>query len=84
MTVKRRFIAGAVCPRCSAMDTIMVHRYEGFDHRECVDCGFSDRASVDQPREELPTRVNQDRDEKTGAPPVPDVQVVRILDPDKK
>ncbi|MGN5518545.1 YheV family putative zinc ribbon protein [Halopseudomonas sp. Lyrl_26] len=55
----KRFIAGAVCPACSRMDTIRMYQQDGVMHRECVECGFAD--SLDErgnsiPRE-LPTRV---------------------------
>lgn len=38
----RRFIAGAVCPRCNVVDRIVVFDLEGRTHRECVRCGFAD------------------------------------------
>jgi len=38
----RRFIAGAVCPRCNALDRIVVFEVDGRTHRECVRCGFAD------------------------------------------
>ena len=37
---KRRFIAGAVCPRCAAMDKIVVDQQS--DARECVACGYTE------------------------------------------
>jgi hypothetical protein len=45
---RRRFIAGAVCPRCGAQDRIVVFlEAEGAGGeglaRECVACGFEDR-----------------------------------------
>lgn len=52
----RRFIAGAVCPRCSAMDKIVVDG--DTDQRECVACGFSE-ARPKGPAAELPTRVSR-------------------------
>ena len=36
---RRRFIAGAVCPRCALMDKIVVDL--DTDQRVCVSCGFS-------------------------------------------
>lgn len=77
---KRRFIAGAVCPRCSAMDTIVVDRES--DLRECVACGFSDprpkdnRAAAAEP----PTRVNRPAARRVETAP----DVVRILEPTPK
>lgn len=37
---RRRFIAGAVCPRCALMDKIVVDL--DTDTRHCVSCGFSE------------------------------------------
>lgn len=59
--VQKRFIAGAVCPACSAMDTIKMWDEEGVPHRECVSCGYADTLNAQGqsvPRE-LGTRVNQ-------------------------
>ncbi|GGJ04240.1 YheV family putative zinc ribbon protein [Halopseudomonas pertucinogena] len=55
----KRFIAGAVCPACSKMDTIRMYQQDGTMHRDCVECGFAD--TLDErgnsvPRE-IPTRV---------------------------
>ena len=62
MTVKR-FIAGAVCPRCSEMDKLRAWRDDEkeLQYRECVACGYQDEQSTviqAQPKE-LATRVNQ-------------------------
>lgn len=59
--MKKRFIAGAVCPACNTMDTIKMWDEQGVPQRECVACGFAD--TLDEqgnsvPRE-LPTRVSQ-------------------------
>lgn len=94
--LKRRFIAGAVCPRCKAMDTVIMYRVEGRDYRECVSCDFEEGADFSiqgkssqgestqgksaQP-EELPTRVNQNAAQDGLANP--DIQVVKILEPVK-
>ena len=40
---RRRFIAGAVCPRCAQMDKIVVNL--DTNQRECVACGFSEERS---------------------------------------
>lgn len=57
----KRFIAGAVCPRCAEMDTLRMYRDEEREYRECVRCDFSDSIRLDgEPEvEELETRVNQ-------------------------
>ncbi|MDK2778245.1 MAG: YheV family putative metal-binding protein [Pseudomonadota bacterium] len=58
----RRFIAGAVCPKCSEMDkTVMYTNDNGDEVRECVSCGFiqtsSEQAAEDAAAQELATRV---------------------------
>lgn len=60
VVTSKRFIAGAVCPACSAADSIRMWNVDAVPHRECVECGYSD--TLDErgnsvPRE-LPTRVN--------------------------
>ncbi len=53
----RRFIAGAVCPRCGKMDTTVVD--SATDQRECVACGFSEARPRAVPQQEPLTRVNR-------------------------
>ena len=62
MSVVKRFIAGAVCPRCAAMDSVRMYRDEEREYRECVKCGFADSLRLDgrPDPEELSTRVNQE------------------------
>ncbi|MFO1389595.1 YheV family putative zinc ribbon protein [Cellvibrio sp.] len=76
-STKRRFMAGAVCPRCSKMDTIVVYNLDGKDFRECVDCGFQEEMRLNIATSELETRVNHNNDQ------VADVQVITILPADK-
>ncbi|MEH6493833.1 YheV family putative zinc ribbon protein [Halopseudomonas sp.] len=56
----KRFIAGAVCPACSTMDTIRMFEEEGVPHRECVQCGYADTLDErgNSVPSELTTRVN--------------------------
>lgn len=56
----RRFIAGAVCPRCAAMDRVFVYSEGQVSIRECLDCGYKDRMTAEGEIEELSTRVNTD------------------------
>lgn len=55
----KRFIAGAVCPACSQMDTIRMFQVDEVPHRECVACGYADTldARGNSVPSELPTRV---------------------------
>jgi uncharacterized metal-binding protein (TIGR02443 family) len=61
MTVIKRFIAGAVCPRCGQMDCLRMYRDDEREYRECVRCDFEDTQRLDGTAEvkELETRVNQ-------------------------
>lgn len=73
-STKRRFVAGAVCPRCSEMDKLVVYNEAGKDYRECVACGYKEEMHFKQVARELETRVNQTEEDKKEA-----VQVVKIL-----
>ncbi len=70
---KRRFVAGAVCPRCAEMDKLVVFNEEGKDFRECVACGYKEEMRFKPVSRELETRVNQTEEDKNA------VQVVNIL-----
>ena len=61
---KKRFIAGAVCPRCSTMDTIVVYSEDDQEFRECVSCGYKDVMYFKKQPRELETRVNRTEEEK--------------------
>ena len=39
---RKRFIAGAVCPRCGVQDRIVLFTEQSSQVPECIDCGFSD------------------------------------------
>ena len=70
---KRRFVAGAICPRCSEMDKLVVYSEEGRDYRECVACGYKDEMHFKPEARELDTRVNLSEEEK-----LEQVQVINI------
>jgi hypothetical protein len=42
MKTLRRFIAGARCPNCEAVDTLALSERDGQRVCTCVDCGFTD------------------------------------------
>lgn len=71
---KRRFVAGAICPRCSTQDTIQVYSENGKDYRECVSCGYKDEMRFKPQSRELETRVNTPAEVKAAQE-----QVVKIL-----
>jgi len=37
--VKKRFIAGAICPKCKAMDTLALTKENEVETVTCVSCG---------------------------------------------
>ncbi|MCJ8271420.1 MAG: YheV family putative metal-binding protein [Psychrosphaera sp.] len=41
MKLKKRFIAGATCPNCEAVDTIMLYKENNIEKVECVKCGHT-------------------------------------------
>ena len=55
---QRRFIAGAVCPRCSAMDKLVVFKEGDNTFRECVNCGYRQEMEFSPALKPLPTRVD--------------------------
>lgn len=56
--IKKRFIAGAICPACKQMDKLVMYRENDTQVRECVECGFSENQSAILVPDELETRVN--------------------------
>ncbi|WP_435928772.1 YheV family putative zinc ribbon protein [Dryocola sp. BD613] len=51
MSVRKRFIAGAVCPQCQAQDSLAMWRENNVDIVECVKCGHQMREADKKPRE---------------------------------
>lgn len=78
MAVLKRFIAGAVCPRCAEMDRIRAWEQHGVRYRDCVNCDFFEQSAIEEETAaELTTRVNREREEQQRNT----IQTVRILDP---
>lgn len=67
--MKRRFIAGAICPQCQAVDRLVVEEVEGTARRRCVSCGFSDVPPAG-PEVTLPTRFVRRGLDDTEAKPI--------------
>lgn len=72
--IKKRFIAGAVCPKCGELDVLVTYRENDDEFRECVDCGFTDKMRFQPRQRELETRVN-----KTEEDIAAETQVLTIL-----
>lgn len=93
---RRRFIAGAVCPRCGDMDKIVVDAET--DRRECIACGFSEERpgpvapagqdgtprARELPARELPARELPTRVSRPAARRVETpAEAVKLVDMDK-
>ncbi len=78
--MNKRFIAGAVCPRCGEMDRIVAFSKGGDQFRECVSCGFEEKLVVQVAAKELDTRVNRAVDEAQDA--AVETQTIKIVKPD--
>tara|TARA_B110000444_G_C18783555_1_gene568689 strand:+ start:992 stop:1237 length:246 start_codon:yes stop_codon:yes gene_type:complete len=74
--VQRRFIAGAVCPRCGELDKIVVIVGDNDQLRECIRCGFSDNQPEMPEVQEPRTRVNRAKSRMIDT----DTQVVQLVD----
>jgi len=46
--VKKRFVAGAKCPKCKAMDSIVLYKLNGVETVECLDCDYSEQQADEQ------------------------------------
>lgn len=75
---KKRFIAGAVCPHCHTMDTIVVFCRNGVDVRQCVNCDFEETKSFITNTRELSTRVNQAGDSQQVVD-TNEVQTIKVM-----
>ena len=75
-STKKRFIAGVVCPKCSAMDKLQAFSEEGRDYRECVSCGFKEQMRMASSPREIETRVNTTDEEIARQ-----ISTIRIVDP---
>jgi len=45
---KKRFVAGAKCPKCQAMDTIVLFMLDGVETVECVECDYREQQIDDK------------------------------------
>lgn len=77
--IVKRFVAGAVCPRCGEMDKIRSYTTEEGSFRDCVNCDFEEKQLAQVEQKELGTRVNQYEEASDSS-----VQVVNIVEPPRK
>ena len=65
----KRFIAGAKCPECNAIDSICVYQADDDEILECVECGYTETM-----KETLA------KDAAKAAPAEEDVAVIQFVD----
>nr|WP_086020060.1 YheV family putative zinc ribbon protein [Shewanella halifaxensis] len=41
--VKKRFVAGAKCPKCQAKESIVLFKENGIETVECVECDYREQ-----------------------------------------
>lgn len=72
----KRFIAGAVCPRCGEMDRLVTYQNNEGTFKECVACQFEEKQEVQVALDEIGTRVNH-----THEPASSDerVQIIQLM-----
>ena len=80
--MKKRFIAGAVCPKCSEMDRMVLETSDPDDEKEvqrrrCVSCGFSEDYFPSENRYDSLPKGKREKTTPTSSAP----DVVRIIDP---
>ncbi|NIF24186.1 MULTISPECIES: YheV family putative zinc ribbon protein [Pantoea] len=51
--MRKRFIAGAVCPQCQQKDTLALWRENNVDVVECVKCGHQMREADKQAKSQV-------------------------------
>lgn len=76
---RRRFIAGAVCPQCQALDRLVleVDANNQEQRRHCVACGFSELMQAKSAQNAPMPRARFERSKAKAV----DSQPVKILDP---
>lgn len=45
--VKKRFVAGAKCPKCHAQDSIVLFKEHGVETVECTECDYREQQPED-------------------------------------
>lgn len=70
MIMQKRFIAGAICPKCQVIDRLVVYAVDGVEVCECVQCGHTQQ----QETESKPVVAKLGKKE----------QIIRVIRPVKK
>ena len=73
---QKRFIAGAVCPKCAAQDKVVAYRKQEIDYRECVSCGFIDQLKLGVSAPPPDTRISKAERRDAAS-----IDAIKIIDP---
>lgn len=52
--INKRFVAGAQCPQCKVVDTIMLYKEDDIEVMECADCHYLIKQTDDNDKELQP------------------------------
>lgn len=55
MSVKKRFIAGAICPKCNKLDSILLCITDDDEHIQCVHCDYYEEKPIQKQPEKKPS-----------------------------
>ena len=73
----KRFIAGAVCPSCAAIDTTLVYMHMGKEHLECVDCRYSDTMNANVSSDAVLPKTRVAKEEQA---PDKEIDIIRVVE----
>ena len=59
MAIKRRFIAGAKCPKCQALDRIVMLTSGEAEWIECIECGYEENRPTHIEEPESPAVLDE-------------------------
>ncbi len=59
MNIKRRFIAGVKCPKCEAVDRVVMLTSADDEWIECIECGYSENRPTHVEQPEIPAEPDE-------------------------
>lgn len=57
--MKKRFIAGAKCPKCEALDRVVMFTENDHEWIECIECGYSENRPTHVEEPETPVVADE-------------------------
>ena len=58
MTIKKRFIAGARCMKCNAVDRVVMLTSATDEWIECVECGYTEKRPTEVVDQKIPQHAD--------------------------